>query len=109
MPGWDGIETLRRFRTHPQLARTKAAMLTGDAARETVVSAIRAGAEEYIVKTHFDRHELLRKLASLVERSSPGSCEPQANSCETSRPPAAGNPVENDWDPQLQGIIDHWE
>ena len=51
MPGWDGIKTLKAFRSHPALARVKVIVLTSDASRETVLAAIRAGADDYIIKT----------------------------------------------------------
>ena len=115
MPGWDGLETLRRFREHPDLARIKTAMLTGDASRNTVVSAIRAGADEYLVKTNFSKDELLSKLKTLVAKSPFGSQEADAaltasrnchdGLCGDGR---ASNPL-SDTSSRMQEIIDGWD
>lgn len=96
--------------------------VTGDASRATVVKAIRSGADDYIVKTNFSRSELLRKLQTLAAQSSlpfeePAKAEalPSINSpsllmVRDSRSRSAARVgVENEWDPRLQGIIDHWE
>lgn len=112
MPGWNGLETLQKFREHPQLSRTKTAMLTGDASRDTVVKAIRSGTDDYIVKSNINRCELLRKLQSLLGRSAvpaeKSSCAGESV-CSPRRKSAEAREAENDWDPRLQGIIDHWE
>ncbi len=134
MAGWNGLTTLQKFREHPELAATKTAMLTGDASRETVVAAIRSGADEYIVKTNFSKTELLNKLGELLATSSlpleeevasesAKSSIPQFNPphlsseieaegeevlAAVSEPPreskAASNP-----DARLQDMIDDWE
>jgi DNA-binding response OmpR family regulator len=116
MPGWNGLQTLQKFREHPQLSATKTAMLTGDASRETVVTAIRGGADEYIVKTNFRKEELLRKLHSLIAKSSLPIEEewPQAEDSRSpsSKSPGEANPVVlnvNEGDPRLQEMIDDWE
>lgn len=69
MPGWDGIRTLKAFREHRNTSGCRVMMLTGDATRETVVSAIRLGADDYLIKTSFTNEELLEKVAALVQRS----------------------------------------
>lgn len=66
MPGWDGIKTLSAMRGHPPLARVPVMMLTGDASRQTVVAAIKAGANDYIIKTGFSRLEFLEKIKRLL-------------------------------------------
>ena len=40
MPVWDGLQTLKAFRSHPTLCKTKIIMLTSDASKGTVVAAI---------------------------------------------------------------------
>ena len=81
----------------------------------------RNGADDYIVKTNFSRYELVRKLQTLTAQS----CLPFEEPAKAEAPPLlkipcpvpAGEPrarssalwVENEWDPRLQGIIDHWE
>ncbi|MCC7420035.1 MAG: response regulator [Planctomycetaceae bacterium] len=66
MPGWDGLKTLKAFRTHPILATVKVVILTGDASKETVLAAIHGGASEYLVKTHLSREMLHTTLEKLV-------------------------------------------
>ena len=53
MPVWDGLQTLKAFRSHPTLCKTKIIMLTSDASKGTVVAAIQGGANDYIIKTSF--------------------------------------------------------
>lgn len=71
MPGWDGIKTLKAFRAHPLLHHVKIVVLTSDASRETVMAAIHAGADDYIIKTAFSRDEFRQKLDRLIRRPSP--------------------------------------
>jgi CheY-like chemotaxis protein len=66
MPGWDGLRTLRAFRSHPSLNRVKAVMLTSDASKESVLAAIHGGANDYIIKTSFSKAEFYQKLEKLV-------------------------------------------
>lgn len=68
MPGWDGIKTLRHFRSHPMLNKVSLVMLTSDSSRETVMASIEAGAHDYIVKTSFSREDLFTKLARFDPR-----------------------------------------
>ena len=62
MDVWDGLQTLKAFRTHPMLNQTKIIMLTSDASKETVVAAIQGGANDYIIKTSFSKMEFLDKV-----------------------------------------------
>jgi len=83
MPGWDGIKTLKAFRSHPALAHVKVAVLTSDASRETVLAAVQAGADDYIIKTAFSRDGFREKLEHLLDQ--PSSVEvPEFESSETS-------------------------
>jgi DNA-binding response OmpR family regulator len=66
MPGWDGLKTLEAFRTHAALRAVKVIMLTGDASKQTVMAAVRAGANDYLIKTSFSKSEFYRKLNHLV-------------------------------------------
>ena len=76
MPGWDGIKTLKAFRSHPSLARVKVIVLTSDASRETVLAAIEAGADDYIIKTAFSRDDFRQKLDNLLLGSPPMEAAP---------------------------------
>lgn len=68
MPGWDGLKTLEQFRNSPVLKRVKIVMLTGDASKESVVAAIRGGANDYVIKTSFSREEFREKLKRLTSK-----------------------------------------
>ena len=62
MPGWDGLRTLKAFRSHPQLSQIPIVMLTVDASKETVLAAIRGGATDYVIKTSFAKDDFLKKV-----------------------------------------------
>ena len=65
MPGWNGLETMKNLRSHATLQRTPVMVLTADASRETVMEAIKMGADDYLIKTSLSRDELLRKVRRL--------------------------------------------
>lgn len=62
MPGWDGLRTLKAFRSHHLLSRIPVMMLTSDASRQTVMAAMQAGANDYVIKTTLSREDFLRKV-----------------------------------------------
>ena len=62
MPGWDGLRTLRAFRNDLRFQSVKTMMLTSDATKETVLAAIEAGADSYIIKTTFNKDDFLAKI-----------------------------------------------
>ena len=66
MNGWDGIETLRRFRENPRLANVPIAVLTANNQREIVVETIRAGATDYVLKTSMNAAELVTRVLHLL-------------------------------------------
>lgn len=66
MPGWDGLKTLKAFRSHPALQNVKIVILTSDASKETVLAAIHGGANDYIIKTSFAKEEFYQKLSKLL-------------------------------------------
>lgn len=66
MPGWNGIKTLQLFRRDRTLSSVKVMMLTSDASKETVLSAIQAGTNEYIIKTSFNKADFLAKVNKLL-------------------------------------------
>lgn len=67
MAVWDGLQTLKAFRSHPVLSQTKIIMLTSDASKETVVAAIQGGANDYIIKTSFSKSEFLEKVRKFTQ------------------------------------------
>ena len=73
MPGLDGLELCRRIRRQPSLANTHVILLTAKNDQEDVVTALSAGADDYVVKPF--KFEELRtrvhmgiRIASLQER-----------------------------------------
>lgn len=66
MPGLDGLQTLTAIRADAALTSAKVIMLTADASRDTVFAAVRAGADDYLIKTAFSKDELVRKIERLL-------------------------------------------
>ena len=66
MPVWDGLKTLRAFRSHPALAMVKTMILSGDAAKDTVTTAINEGANDYVIKSSFSKTDFLAKIVNLL-------------------------------------------
>lgn len=118
MPGWDGLKTIQAFRAHPSLSRVGIMVLTSDTTRQTVEAAIRAGADEYLVKTGFSTSEFLLKLTQLRRRLDERIMLPPARAQATpvvppeallsgsppELPPALSEPMHN-----LQEVLDSWE
>ncbi len=97
MPGWDGLQTLGAFRKEPSLAHVKTMVLTSDASRDTVLAAVQAGANDYMIKTAFSREEFDRKIARLLERNecaaTPAPRNPASSPLRESIPAPAAQPV----------------
>lgn len=83
MAVWDGLQTLKAFRSHPTLSQTKIIMLTSDASKETVIAAIHGGANDYIIKTSFSKSEFLEKVRKFTQSDS----VQEANSPHSSKRP----------------------
>ena len=66
MPGWDGLKTLEAFRGDDRLRSVKIIMLTADASKQTVMAAVRGGANDYLIKTSFSKADFYRKLNQLI-------------------------------------------
>ena len=64
MPNMDGLSLLRRLRSGERTNRIPVIMVTGEAERQRVVEAIRAGARNYIVKP-FTAETLRQKVLAL--------------------------------------------
>jgi DNA-binding response OmpR family regulator len=83
MPGIDGLELCRRIKRQPSLANTHVILLTAKNAQQDVVTALQAGADDYIVKP-FKSEELRTRVhigirvASLQERVVTSVAELQA-------------------------------
>lgn len=70
MPGWDGLRTLKAFRAHHLLSRIPVMMMTCDASRQTVMAALQAGANDYVIKTTLNREDFLRKVVRQLKLES---------------------------------------
>lgn len=66
MPGWDGLKTVRAFRSHAGLDSAKIILLNSGTSKENVLAAIEAGADACIVKTSLSKRDLLRKIEHLL-------------------------------------------
>jgi DNA-binding response OmpR family regulator len=83
MPGIDGLELCRRIKQEPALSNTHVILLTAKNDRKDVVTALQAGADDYVVKPF--KFEELRtrvhvgvRIASLQERVVKSVAELQA-------------------------------
>jgi PleD family two-component response regulator len=65
MPSIDGIETTRRLKSVPHLAKIPVIMITGKSEGNVVVESLKAGAADFVVKP-FERAALLGKVARLA-------------------------------------------
>ena len=65
MPRLDGIETVRRMRADPEIPFTPVIMLTAQNDSRSVISALDAGADEYLTKP-FDAGALLARVRSML-------------------------------------------
>jgi CheY-like chemotaxis protein len=110
MPGWDGLKTLEAFRSHASLGDIKIIMLTADSSKQTVMAAVRAGANDYLIKTSFSKADFYRKLNHLVPgtiRQSAHLGEPRgATSQEAARTDSADHAAGRDADESLNGPHD---
>lgn len=106
MPGWNGIQTLTNFRNNPTLNRVPVIMLTANSNRDIVVAAIHAGAADYIIKTAFNREELISRLARYTNRNAVPRSD--GKSAAEASPSDAGKPTVGPIDPTLQEVIDTW-
>jgi len=76
MPGWNGVKTLQEFRAESSLESVKAVMLTSDATKDTVLSAIKAGTDDYIIKTGFSKNDFLNKIGKLLNSQAMAAVAP---------------------------------
>jgi CheY-like chemotaxis protein len=110
MPGWDGLKTLEAFRSHASLRDIKIIMLTADSSKQTVMAAVRAGANDYLIKTSFSKADFYRKLNHLVPgtiQQSPHLGEPRAASLQdAAETKSADRAAGRDADESLNGPHD---
>ena len=65
MPGMNGLEVCQRIRNDPQIAEIPIIMLTALNDRESLLDALKAGADDFISKP-FDRYELRARLMGIT-------------------------------------------
>lgn len=89
MPGQDGLETLKKIRNLekdkkvPHDRRVKVIMVTGEAEKETVLSCIKLGCNDYVVKP-FNRETVEQKIQKLFpSTASTPQTEPPTESPES--------------------------
>lgn len=128
MPGWDGLQTLKAFRTHPRLSKIQIVILTSDASKETVMAAIKGGANDYVIKTSLSKdilcaklHELLNSSQLKTQKESPDIVGTHARTMDTKDPSAENSSVRDNsvladrasecdqTDADLQELFDSWE
>jgi putative two-component system response regulator len=66
MPGMTGFEVCRRIRNDPQIAEIPIIILTALDDRESLLNALKAGADDFISKP-FDRYELRARLLGITQ------------------------------------------
>ncbi|HAF44779.1 MAG: hypothetical protein A2100_00325 [Sideroxydans sp. GWF2_59_14] len=66
MPNMNGLETMRRLKVMPGLAKTPVIMITGKSEGDVVVDCMKAGAVDFVVKP-FDPATLVDKIAQALK------------------------------------------
>ena len=108
MEGWSGLRTLQAFRGHAALKHIPVVMVSSDASRATVMAAIEAGADDYVLKTPMHFEELPQKIARLLDRTHVPERRadvPLPASHLGQAPSLASQPESRD----QQAILDSWE
>ncbi|MBI4681973.1 MAG: chemotaxis response regulator CheY [Nitrospirae bacterium] len=67
MPNMDGLELIKAVRSDPELKGLPILMVTAEAEKEKVITAIQAGVNNYIVKP-FTGEVLKEKMDKIIER-----------------------------------------
>lgn len=84
MPVMDGFEVLRHIHADPAFAAVQVILLTVDSDRNTVLTALKFGVKNYLLKSNLDFNVLLRRIAQMTAGTPalpPGGSEP-ANGAE---------------------------
>ncbi len=69
MPNMDGLDMLKKIRSEPKLKDLPVLMVTAEAEKDKVITAIKAGVNNYIVKP-FTAETLKQKMEQIFERLS---------------------------------------
>jgi two-component system chemotaxis response regulator CheY len=67
MPNMDGLELLKKVRSNPELKELPILMVTAEAEKEKVITAIQAGVNNYVVKP-FTGEILKEKMDKIFEK-----------------------------------------
>ena len=67
MPGWDGVRTVQEFHTQSSLQNVKIIMVTADATAASVIAAVHAGAQDYVLKSSVSREYLREKIERILK------------------------------------------
>jgi len=70
MPGMNGIQFLTHARSYPGLAKIPVIMLTGSAEKETIIEALWAGVNDYVLKADFSLTALFEKVKMIIGEGS---------------------------------------
>lgn len=125
MPGWDGLKTLKAFRSHHLLSHIPVMMLTSDSSRQTVMAAIQGGAKDYVIKTTLSRDDFLQKVARQLDSSAKteescshdsggecsnhGAAHDESIAAETAVSVSDEQADDSREDAMLQQILDNWD
>ena len=72
MPGMHGLDLLKAVREHAKLAHLPVLMLTAEARREQIVTAVQAGVDGYVIKP-FTVVTLKDKIDKILESRAPAT------------------------------------
>ncbi len=70
LPGIDGYEVLRRIRANPALLKTHVAMLSNFGQREDIERALKAGANQFLIKANFTLDEIVQEVKKIIASAS---------------------------------------
>lgn len=67
LPGIDGFEALRKIKSDPDTSSIPVVMLSNLGQKEDMDRAMKAGAEDFIVKAHFTPTEIISKSRDILQ------------------------------------------
>jgi DNA-binding response OmpR family regulator len=75
MPGGGGLSALSKIKADPKISHVPVMMLTGERNAETVMQAMDAGADDYMVKP-FLPDALMERVSRLVQKAGKDDANP---------------------------------
>jgi CheY-like chemotaxis protein len=70
MQGWSGLQLLEQLRKHRVLKSVPVIILTADNRKTTFAEALNAGANSYLLKSHFSGESLIEKVQGVLSSRS---------------------------------------